>query len=773
MTSESHRSAFNPRPVAREMTWSELLPPTRVAVSELLVRLAAAPVVLGGASGAERATRLLVDGERGTGKTTVCMSARFATQSPGAFFGSAYADAGARSGLSRDLLAAIDAVRKCAGHLRWLDTLDLEPLPRSANLLAALLVRIRAAVEGVEVDKRGSSLLGAADDECLDDIDRLVSDAPLVWEDFAVTDDRDRTRTKTLAAENYLRFPDQFRKAVGKVSRRVAAPGASGMVLVLPIDNMDRSTEHVQSIFKLAQMVACPELWLILAGDRVDSQLFLERAYWRELGSGGRPGPDGEDEALGIARRQAAATQRKVLPPAHRVRVEPVAPEEALAFRPSGGSDFTLQDLLEGTRLGGRGAPHGPRKAPERLIDLFDIAEQVPPEPGHSHRFTFAGWHALTLPARSLLDLWQRASEVFGKPDAAPRIACLMLRHAIAESSLSDEVSKILQDRVILDSEGTVLDFSAASMRPVRTVLEGFQLEIPATAPVGRMRISLDRLKDLGTKVRLRHQGRPTHWKELAGNVSGWISVLLDLLIVVPDPEMFVVELNLDAPTLNPDIVDTLIDAVVEGQPETLLTTWPTPAFETMTDLEIFVQQWDRFLDEMRQVFDPKAKRVQATDVARILVSAWIENGCSVSGPERGHWDGARAAALCTGDAVEIQAYERRVASHAAKLYEDALQYREALYEHLWADVLCEWLEVGVPMLGYPEIMGKAAASSTLWSALQPSRLGAWWDERRDYLDSLRSEHASDSDRKILEALDKAFLNARPYRDRSKASRER
>jgi hypothetical protein len=348
MTSESHHFAFNPRPVAREMTWSELLRPTRVAVSELLFRLAAAPAVLGGAPGAERATCLLVDGERGTGKTTVCKSARFATREPEAFFGpEAYAQATAGGDNPRDQLqVAIDAVRKCAGHVRWLDTLDLEPLPRTANLLAALLVRIRAAVEGGEVDKRGSSLLNAADDECLDDIDRLVIDAPLVWEDLAVTDDRDRTRTKTLAAENYLRFPDQFRDAVRKVSRRVAAPGArSGTVLVLPIDNMDRSTEHVQSIFKLAQMVSCPELWLILAGDRVDSQLFLERAYWRELGSGDRPGPDGEDEALVIARRQAAAMQRKVLPPAHRVRVQPVKPDEALAFRPSGGSVLTLRAL--------------------------------------------------------------------------------------------------------------------------------------------------------------------------------------------------------------------------------------------------------------------------------------------------------------------------------------------------------------------------------------------------------------------------------------------
>jgi hypothetical protein len=348
-----------------------------------------------------------------------------------------------------------------------------------------------------------------------------------------------------------------------------------------------------------------------------------------------------------------------------------------------------------------------------------------------------------------------------------------MLRHAIAESSLSDEVSKILQDRVILDCEGIALDFSAASIRPVRTLLEAFQLEIPAAAPVGQMRITLDRLKDLGTKVKLRRQGRAAHWKDLAGNASGWMSVLLDVLTVLPDSEMFVVELNLDAHRLNPDTVATEVEVVVEGNAKILLTTWPTPEFETMTDFEIFVHQWDHFLDKVKGVFGATSKPPQATDLARILVAAWIENGCSVCGPERGNWDCSRAAALGTSSAREIEAYERDVAAHAAQVYEDALPYRGAPYEHLWADVLCAWLEVGVPMLGYPEIIGKGSAGSMLWPMLAPSGLGKWWDGRSDYLDSLRSKHATKSDRSVLMELDKLFPEARPYRGRPKPVRER
>jgi hypothetical protein len=46
-------------------------------------------------------------------------------------------------------------------------------------------------------------------------------------------------------------------------SRRHVHQG-EGCSIVLPIDNIDRSTDHLEAIIKLAQMVSHPCLWLAM-----------------------------------------------------------------------------------------------------------------------------------------------------------------------------------------------------------------------------------------------------------------------------------------------------------------------------------------------------------------------------------------------------------------------------------------------------------------------------------------------------------------------------
>ena len=68
---------FFPRPEAHQMKWENLLPPAKNAVRELLVRLEGSVTSFSRTDKKDTASNcFLVYGERGTGKTTVLLSAR-------------------------------------------------------------------------------------------------------------------------------------------------------------------------------------------------------------------------------------------------------------------------------------------------------------------------------------------------------------------------------------------------------------------------------------------------------------------------------------------------------------------------------------------------------------------------------------------------------------------------------------------------------------------------------------------------------------------------
>jgi hypothetical protein len=210
-----------------------------------------------------------------------------------------------------------------------------------------------------------------------------------------------------------------------------------------------------------------------MAGDRVDVDTFLERAYWKELirtGDGsnasGKKGLSGEDEAFVMARRQSAAAAQKLLPPSHRVEVRRVNAVKTLAFRPRHEQHdkdenkdsrnkhwrhASIGELLEQIEIpvwdgglfsnlapSGQGATDdksdednkNEKKSPLNLLDLFDSYRLISGMPSRyntdsgqssdkgphdacpsddSKYLTFAGEHGLQLPARGVLDLWQLA----------------------------------------------------------------------------------------------------------------------------------------------------------------------------------------------------------------------------------------------------------------------------------------------------------------------------------------------------------------------------
>lgn len=339
-----------PRPEATALRWHELLPTTQHATGELIRWLCSAVQAsqfkdefISDPSRKEMneqlATSVLVAGDRGFGKTTVLLSAATAFHQPPQFFEESLVKGNAEAA---ELCQQIESNRK---RVVWLDLLDMEPLPTEANLLATLLVRVRDVLGSEGGRESGRSVSSLLSEEGTEDpwskIDPLVRQATFMWENIPVEgqDPRQRAEYQLRAAEIYAGFRRNFFEALNAVSNHLAMRSGlgkdEGTILILPIDNVDRSIQHLHLILKLTRMVASRRLWFLLSSGQQEFQLFLERTFQRELSQAGVDphGTMAEDETRAIGRRQAAAAMRRVLPLAHRIDIRSLHPMEAWTFK--------------------------------------------------------------------------------------------------------------------------------------------------------------------------------------------------------------------------------------------------------------------------------------------------------------------------------------------------------------------------------------------------------------------------------------------------------
>lgn len=751
-----------PRPEARGMSWSQLAEPTRRAVCQLLLRLAAAVEAARRGSqsssdnlrdpgrdsrSADLASSLLVTGKRGAGKTTLLLTARYAVENPGSFFDD-------DDDAMKSLRHLVDDI---GPRIAWLDVLDLEPLPRKANLLATLLVRVRDVLErdrghrGKADGAASTSLYEQRANDPWELIDRLIRDATFMWDEISAPDARDRTHLQIKAAEIYAGFRRRFTHALGQVSHALAARDfghttRERVVLILPIDNVDRSSEHLHAIMKLSQMVACRELWLLLAASRSDFQVLLERAFQNELAGDDksfRPNIHGEDEALAIVRRQAAASLRRSLPPAHQITIEPLTAEEALEFSISSepGASPTLRDLLAAVPL----PISNDDSAPQTLLDLIDISARLRPRSSPEDAeprpwISEPGRHALSMPARNLVDLWQTLCPepiLRGGPEdreRAPRVAESMLRGLINESELPSWADHLLNEKILQrdphDPRHITLDFTGTDLSTIQIfgsgiLLQmpvprsfsppeptGFEIDDPVEPPlVSRVTIRLYRFQGfnlgLGEDVISEDVGAGEGWApvhpapvELPTDVEGWLMLLFDMLLFGRGPRILNQSLRWDVSSPTP--VETVFSIWDESLCRSLAVPipWSIPGWCSFHSREIFHEQWRHLFDGFKHRHRRVGRDKPPTEQLRLLRVAWIDNILSLHDTARGGWPWEELLETLWPESKErpaqkaIEGHENKVFKKAADLYDRALG--KAAVEH--HESLKVWLEDELPL---------------------------------------------------------------------------
>lgn len=821
---------FFPRPEAHPMQWRALLLPVQHAVRDLLVRIegaTSAPPVEGAAS----SNCFLVYGQRGSGKSTVLLSAKYACEFPGDkksdFFGAEKSDVQCRTdsgasehrkaheAQSRQLLQETHACIDKISNLVWLDVLDLEPLSQRANLLTTLLTRVRNALCLSACGKDGAEFTSILEDDwgrsdsAYQKLSQLIADASIMWEDINEPDTRSQANRRVAAADKYAGFKAQFLDALKALSREIGRSRGNRNAcyrIVLPIDNIDRSTDHLHGIVKLALMVSCPYLWLVMAGDRQDIETFLERAYWKELirvgeGAGGTGKSDagGEDETLVMARRQAAAASHKLLPPSHRIEVQLVHPLETLAFSPDasiGQSDRTIRELFAEIEVAAA------EKGKMRFIDLFctrnlihglmgevqeanQEATRKATKGPHLQSFTTAANMGLRLPARGVLDLWQLAywvlhDDVANRAYQAEKIARTMLRNSIVESGMTNLMGRFLQEKIIRRNSqgGTVLDFSSDTSwlqsiglghvylesRSNRTMTIGNAgekddgpVELTVQSSIGLWTINV---------MSMAFKWDEKHDREMLPDlVVAWLCVLYDV-VIWGEEESIVIAKQAQAPLIwkTPCITYQII---VRAHPYRKVSrTWPIPAWKSFIENEVCGQYWDylsHHLDDSRALFEQAGRDAC---LSRLLLVCWVacmletfslfavnKNKLDASifteikhRMQSGSKDGQLADAVASA--------EKKVLQSASEIYAKISRKKgvTGVLEPVWLEAdgafpIRDWLEDELPLLLLTDIYlplegDPKLCIAAIFDALEDTDLAACWKNNQSSIQDAATQAA-------------------------------
>ena len=238
----------------------------------------------------DRTSRIaFLSGERGTGKTTVLLSIKEAWNlarnlhspgPPGGYLGEEDRE-------SWNTLAGI------ANRLVWLDPLDMEPLPPSTNLLAAVLARIDRASKlqespaglSGETRERMSAVSpldpGSGYQDAMFDLQELETSVAIAWDGNvagrAGSVDPDTFAVEVMRAEMVrLGLNPNVNRVLDGLARHVFGRGAiRDPLFVLAIDDFDLNPSRSFELIRLLRTVSTPRLFTIILGDlRVAEAVF-------------------------------------------------------------------------------------------------------------------------------------------------------------------------------------------------------------------------------------------------------------------------------------------------------------------------------------------------------------------------------------------------------------------------------------------------------------------------------------------------------------------
>jgi hypothetical protein len=283
---------------------------------------------------------IMVSGGRGTGKTSLLLTLQREVILP-------------QTGTSANATGPLADLRQ---RIVWLETLDLEPMPQSTGLMAAMVARIEQAVtEDAETDdlclRRAQRTFG----KVLQDLSDFSLDVCLAWDqdyprlgDSGDTDLYARERMRVERARTNLQT--RFAKLLNDLA--ATTPWKSDKqrpLFVLPVDDIDLNPARCLELLRLVRSFQTPRFVVLLFGDYEVARFVVNLSFLKEFGDLLPDHVLGTDTIRanidGQAFRLGAEAIRKMLPPNQRFRLKNVSVGEVLGFPKEDGVE-TIGALL-------------------------------------------------------------------------------------------------------------------------------------------------------------------------------------------------------------------------------------------------------------------------------------------------------------------------------------------------------------------------------------------------------------------------------------------
>ena len=384
-------------PIAR---YRELTQDQRNGLRQLLRRLKVAiddlerhqetPVVPNWLTNERFARLAFVDGQRGTGKTTLMATlVRLIVPDPNSTYFDDFHRRVPQSDIEQEeeTIPLNEDLRRLASPLHdrivVLEPLDMEPLPRSTPLLAAILARLSRAARDFEIGTRKPQ--GLLDPDLDDDRD-FIRFQQFQAQIARALDSNLADRRGSLDREQYgqavmeqeqdrLRIWSTLDDVLKHLSMAIGGSGTKGgrHLFLVPVDDVDLNPTRCLELLRLLRSYSPPQLYFLLMGqfDLVKSVVNLSMAneyYQVRPVKSDHHVPLDESLERKIA-EVAAANLQKMVPDV--IKLPVLSIDEVLEFRPPGlGTKArTLGDLFELVKFENK------KVLPDSVTDLRSLLE--------------------------------------------------------------------------------------------------------------------------------------------------------------------------------------------------------------------------------------------------------------------------------------------------------------------------------------------------------------------------------------------------------------
>jgi hypothetical protein len=283
-----------------------------------------------------------IDGDRGMGKSSVLLTLQALTSEEDYFV-----EDNAKNPADKDKAKILNAEEypstmklrdpQRRNNVVWLETLDMEPLSKGANLFAAILARIEK-----ELDDRLGELqpMAAACSEpdgyagAADKLRQLQNDVAIVWDRKEGGAYEGDPSTRALWVNQAEKAGLEMNQRIGKVLEMMARVRRNrrdeNPLYVLPVDDFDLAPCHCLELLRLIRMITTPRLFFLVAGNTRIAEAVLRLRTEGDLLSLTERKPLKPNDVSIHASEIAANNMRKLLPPGQRVRLATLRITEAL-----------------------------------------------------------------------------------------------------------------------------------------------------------------------------------------------------------------------------------------------------------------------------------------------------------------------------------------------------------------------------------------------------------------------------------------------------------